>query len=50
MGLPERKAIALYQQSVFLMWQQKFNELVGAPVEFEVEWNTLGAEGLAEIF
>ncbi|MFY2556759.1 hypothetical protein ACN469_03960 [Corallococcus terminator] len=50
MGLPERKAIALYQQNVFPKWQQRFNELVGAPVEFEVEWNTLGREGAAEIF
>ncbi|WP_141324810.1 hypothetical protein [Myxococcus sp. AB025B] len=50
MGLPERRAIAQYKQNVFPKWQQKLNELVGAPVEIEVEWDTLGADGLAHLF
>ncbi|RYZ40937.1 MAG: hypothetical protein EOO71_14010 [Myxococcaceae bacterium] len=50
MGLPERKALALYQQNVFPGWQKKFNELLGYPLELEVEWSTLGEEGQAHLF
>ncbi len=50
MGLAERKALAQYQQNVFPAWQKKFNDLLGYPLELEVEWSTLGEEGQAHLF
>lgn len=50
MGLPERKAIANYKQNVFPVWQKKLDDLLGYHLEIEVEWDTLGEEGMAHAF
>ncbi|MCY1036512.1 hypothetical protein OV207_34065 [Corallococcus sp. BB11-1] len=50
MGLAERRASAQYQQNVFPVWQKKFNDLLGYPLEIEVDWPTMGEDGLAHLF
>jgi hypothetical protein len=49
MGLPEKRALAAWQEKEFPNWKTKVDTVAGFEIPFEVKWDSLLEDGRAEL-